>query len=203
MLSGGTDPASLISTFSNWTNSFWGMQGKFKRTLKKFPTTTLSKKNNLNPNFFIGSDFGGNCFYDTSCLRDDPSKWQPTSRAWRWQKCSELAYFQVAPSSRSLRSTIYENFDYVVSQCREIFGSSVLDTDKTNQYYGMWRAKGKGRGEARGQGGRASQYMKEGKEKGEEMHPTKILPSVFTLRLTLFRRSEHPRQQYFFFGLFG
>ena len=33
-------------------------------------------------------------------------RWQPTSRAWRWQKCYELAYFQVAPAVGSIRSQV-------------------------------------------------------------------------------------------------
>lgn len=72
-----SDPNSLMVTFANFTNSYWG------------------------------SSFGGNCFYDTTCLTYNQSQWQPTSRAWRWQKCSEMAYFQSAPSRNSLR---YYNF---------------------------------------------------------------------------------------------
>lgn len=71
-----SDPNSLMVTFANFTNTFWG------------------------------SSFGGNCFYDTTCLTYNQSQWQPTSRAWRWQKCSELAYFQSAPSQNSLRYSI-------------------------------------------------------------------------------------------------
>jgi hypothetical protein len=29
-----------------------------------------------------------------------------STRAWRWQKCFELAYFQVAPPTGSIRSTV-------------------------------------------------------------------------------------------------
>jgi hypothetical protein len=49
-------------------------------------------------NFTIGSygtAFGSNCFYDTSCLANDSSRWADV-RAWRWQKCHQLAYFQVS-----------------------------------------------------------------------------------------------------------
>lgn len=72
-------------------------------------------------NTFWGADFGSNCFYDTNCLRDDPSQWQPTSRAWRWQKCYELAYFQIAPATGSLRSQRL-TLSYALNQCQAIFG---------------------------------------------------------------------------------
>jgi len=101
-----SNPNSLMETFANFTNSFWG------------------------------KDFGGNCFYDTNCLKNTPSKWQPTSRAWRWQKCSELAYFQNAPMSNSLRSTKYVTMEYNSNQCKEIFGQVIPNTNAANQYYG-------------------------------------------------------------------
>jgi len=100
-----SDPNSLMSTFANYTNSFWG------------------------------SSFGGNCFYDTNCLMYNQSQWQPTSRAWRWQKCSEMAYFQNAPQTNSLRSTKYETIAYDLAQCNTIF-KMTPDTVETNLYYG-------------------------------------------------------------------
>lgn len=54
-------------------------------------------------NDHFGHDFGSDCFYDTFCLKQEEDRWQPTARAWRWQKCHELAYFQVAPSQGSIR----------------------------------------------------------------------------------------------------
>jgi len=101
-----TDPNSLMQSFANFTNTFWG------------------------------KDFGSNCFYDTNCLKNTPSKWQPTSRSWRWQKCSELAYFQNAPQSNSLRSTKYVTQEYNLNQCVQIFGSVIPNTDPVNLYYG-------------------------------------------------------------------
>eukprot|EP01138_Halocafeteria_seosinensis_P014312 gb/GECG01014612.1/.p1 GENE.gb/GECG01014612.1/~~gb/GECG01014612.1/.p1 ORF type:complete len:219 (+),score=8.47 gb/GECG01014612.1/:1-657(+) len=69
---------------------------------------------------FWGKDFAHNCFYDTRCLINNSTRWQPTSRAWRWQKCTELAYFQVAPQQNSLRPQAVD-FEYHIDQCKSIF----------------------------------------------------------------------------------
>jgi len=99
------DHEALIETYSNLTMKIWG------------------------------DDFPSMCFYDTQCLINDKDKWQPTSRGWRWQKCSQLAYFQSFPGSKSLRSN-YVSMDYVKKQCVSIFGNTILDTDDFNQKYG-------------------------------------------------------------------
>ena len=74
---------------------------------------------------FWGKAFARNCFYDTACLKDErrAAEWQPTSRAWRWQKCNELAYLQPAPGVAPLRSR-HLSLDSLVAQCREIFGEA-------------------------------------------------------------------------------
>ena len=45
-------------------------------------------------------------------------------RSWRWQKCSQLAYFQTAPKEASLRSQ-QVTLSYHLEQCRRIFGNEV------------------------------------------------------------------------------
>ncbi|RLO00473.1 hypothetical protein DYB28_002573, partial [Aphanomyces astaci] len=70
-----------------------------------------------------GHAFGFGCFYDTGCLKSNVDRW-PEGRSWRWQKCSQLAYFQVAPHAGSLRSSIV-NLDYHEQQCFDIFGDAV------------------------------------------------------------------------------
>ncbi|KAF0686724.1 Aste57867_21472 [Aphanomyces stellatus] len=70
-----------------------------------------------------GDAFGYGCFYDTGCLQTNVERW-PEGRSWRWQKCSQLAYFQVAPHKDSLRSAIV-NLDYHERQCQAIFGNAV------------------------------------------------------------------------------
>jgi len=82
-------------------------------------------------------------------------RWQPTSRAWRWQKCYQMAYLQTAPAVNSIRSQVRHrgmlretarfihshctllpcmnlidftqkvNLTYCVNQCHAIFGDAV------------------------------------------------------------------------------
>eukprot|EP01130_Rhizamoeba_saxonica_P000726 TRINITY_DN10659_c0_g1_i1.p1 TRINITY_DN10659_c0_g1~~TRINITY_DN10659_c0_g1_i1.p1 ORF type:complete len:464 (+),score=73.13 TRINITY_DN10659_c0_g1_i1:383-1774(+) len=83
-----------------------------------------------------GDDFGGSCFYDTNCLLSDREHWQPTSRAWRWQKCTQLAYFQSAPDNNTIRS-YHVDLEYMLGQCSTIFGSETIsNTDNFNNKYG-------------------------------------------------------------------
>lgn len=70
-----------------------------------------------------GPDFGRGCFYDTACLVNDRSRWADV-RSWRWQKCAQLAYFQVAPKTQSLRSSIVD-LRYHEEQCRAVFGDAI------------------------------------------------------------------------------
>ncbi|KAE9024294.1 hypothetical protein PR002_g11495 [Phytophthora rubi] len=70
-----------------------------------------------------GSSFGSECFYDTKCLAQDRSRWGD-GRSWRWQKCSQLAYFQIAPKEKSLRAAMVD-LDYHLKQCQTVFGDVV------------------------------------------------------------------------------
>ncbi|OQR97863.1 serine protease family S28 [Achlya hypogyna] len=83
-----------------------------------------------------GSAFGSGCFYDTQCLKNETSRWADV-RSWRWQKCYQLAYFQVtvasvsgltiaqvAPHRDSLRSSVVD-LGYHEKQCYDIFGDVV------------------------------------------------------------------------------
>eukprot|EP01130_Rhizamoeba_saxonica_P013485 TRINITY_DN5759_c0_g1_i1.p1 TRINITY_DN5759_c0_g1~~TRINITY_DN5759_c0_g1_i1.p1 ORF type:complete len:463 (-),score=67.25 TRINITY_DN5759_c0_g1_i1:26-1414(-) len=102
-----TDVNILIQTYANLTIKIWG------------------------------KDFGSSCFYDTNCLINNPNEWQPTNRAWRWQKCSELAYLQSAPSPNSLRSDSV-NLEYMNWQCVTVFGEDYVinSTSVFNEIYG-------------------------------------------------------------------
>ncbi|TMW64699.1 hypothetical protein Poli38472_011579 [Pythium oligandrum] len=92
-------------------------------------TQALEQKLSLTEEFanftieMYGKDFGSGCFYDTTCLINNPSKWADV-RSWRWQKCSQLAYFQVAPKTGSIRSSIVD-LDYHEKQCQAVFGDVV------------------------------------------------------------------------------
>ncbi|CAH0473836.1 unnamed protein product [Peronospora belbahrii] len=84
-----------------------------------------------------GSSFGSSCFYDTECLPYDHARWGD-GRSWRWQKCSQLAYFQVAPKEKSLRATMVD-LQYHLKQCHTIFGDAVnlsAGVEKITKLYG-------------------------------------------------------------------
>lgn len=91
--------------------------------------SAYEKKQSLTEQFanftitMYGSEFGSGCFYDTTCLIRDKSRWNDV-RSWRWQKCSQLAYFQVAPKENSLRSSIVD-LKYHEEQCKLVFGDVV------------------------------------------------------------------------------
>ena len=77
-------------------------------------------------NTHYGPDFAADCYYDSNCLRNTstsaPSQLGGSnSRAWRYQKCSELGYLQRAPDSGSLRSTAL-TIDALERQCDYVFG---------------------------------------------------------------------------------
>ncbi len=74
-------------------------------------------------NLYYGRQFGSSCFYDSRCA-GDVRRATLNERSWRWQKCSQLAYFQSAPAEDSLRST-QVTLEYHLEQCRRIFGDGV------------------------------------------------------------------------------
>ena len=116
-----------------------------------------------------GPSFVGGCFYDSECVRATASLIGSASlvantslvanggklassqlapatmaktdaRSWRWQKCSELAYLQSAPSAGALRSPRL-TFEALKAQCDRIFGdgtsaSLLVSNRKFNQEYG-------------------------------------------------------------------
>lgn len=86
-----------------------------------------------------GDSFGSDCFYDSNCLADSGSsdRWQPTARSWRWQKCFQLAYFQVAPEEGSLRSARVD-MQYHLDQCDKVFGAGTTDPEAATA---AWNAK--------------------------------------------------------------
>jgi len=73
-----------------------------------------------------GEGYAAGCFYDTECLRGEPSRWGENGRAWRWQKCSQVAYLQRAPAGDAaappLRSP-HLTLRSLERQCDRIFGA--------------------------------------------------------------------------------
>jgi hypothetical protein len=57
-------------------------------------------------------------------------------RQWWYQKCTEFAYFQIAPKVGSIRSQIV-NLEYHRVRCAAVFGQPLWpNTNATNEYYG-------------------------------------------------------------------
>merc|ERR1712196_482719 len=91
-------------------------------------------------NTFWGNDFGSGCFYDTQCLQGNGDG--TMARSWRWQKCLQMAYLQVAPPKGSIRSTTL-TLNVLLEQCKDIFGEKMLpSTDVVNEKYGGDEPKG-------------------------------------------------------------
>ena len=93
-----------------------------------------------------GDGFAGQCFYDTTCIANATATGKgglgtaTNARSWRWQKCSELAYLQSAPSKSSLRSSRL-TFAALLAQCDAAFGAGtstamLLRNKKFNTEYG-------------------------------------------------------------------
>jgi hypothetical protein len=79
-------------------------------------------------------NFGNNNGYRTS--QQQNIKPPNADRAWWWQTCTELAYFQTAPRINSIRSSSI-NLDWYKKKCEIIFGKTVWpNTNITNLYYG-------------------------------------------------------------------
>ncbi|KAK3156901.1 hypothetical protein QOZ80_2AG0113610 [Eleusine coracana subsp. coracana] len=76
--------------------------------------------------------------YDQESLKNTTPN-DSSSRLWWFQVCSEVAYFQVAPKTDSVRSARV-NTRYHLDLCRNVFGEGVYpDVFMTNLYYGGTR----------------------------------------------------------------
>ncbi|KAL8168026.1 hypothetical protein V2J09_009525 [Rumex salicifolius] len=65
-----------------------------------------------------------------------------SDRLWWFQVCTEVAYFQVAPSNDSIRSSKVDT-RYHLDLCKNVFGNAVYpDVDATNIYYGGTKIAG-------------------------------------------------------------
>ncbi|KAJ1294860.1 hypothetical protein BS78_01G178800 [Paspalum vaginatum] len=73
--------------------------------------------------------------YDQEYLKETTPD-DSSSRLWWFQVCSEVAYFQVAPKTDSVRSARI-NTKYHLDLCRNVYGEGVYpDVFMTNLYYG-------------------------------------------------------------------
>ena len=84
--------------------------------------------------YFMGTLGNSPSDYDSTLLAD-PVK-GGNGRSWWWQKCTELAYWQVAPAQNSIRSA-QVNEAYHRDLCFRVFGVTELPAvNETNNYYG-------------------------------------------------------------------
>ena len=94
-----------------------------------------------------GSSFSQGCFYDSECLKDYQNA-DVSSRSWRWQKCSQMAFLQSAPDATmlSMRSQLL-TLTALEDQCNYVFGSCPACTGGNGQLqdtYGRDRPDNKG-----------------------------------------------------------
>ncbi|KAK9129607.1 hypothetical protein Sjap_010094 [Stephania japonica] len=92
--------------------------------------------------YYLGS-FGANVqTYDQRQLKKTAVSEDSSDRLWWFQVCTEVAYFQVAPSNDSIRSSRVDT-RYHLDLCKNVFGEGIYpDVDATNIYYGGTRIAG-------------------------------------------------------------
>ncbi|KAK9285099.1 hypothetical protein L1049_024284 [Liquidambar formosana] len=80
--------------------------------------------------------------YNQQHLKDTAVSEESSDRLWWFQVCTEVAYFQVAPSNDSIRSSKVDT-RYHLDLCKNVFGQGVYpDVDATNIYYGGTKIAG-------------------------------------------------------------
>ncbi|CAK7334363.1 unnamed protein product [Dovyalis caffra] len=86
--------------------------------------------------YYVGS-FGVSIqTYDQKHLKDATLNENTGDRLWWFQVCTEVAYFQVAPSDDGIRSS-QVNTKYHLDLCKKVFGEGIYpEVDATNLYYG-------------------------------------------------------------------
>ncbi|KHN41677.1 Putative serine protease EDA2 [Glycine soja] len=92
--------------------------------------------------YYIGT-FGVNVqTYDQEYLKKTAINEDSSTRLWWFQVCTEVAFFQVAPSNDSIRSSEIDA-KYHMDLCKNIFGEGIFpDVDATNLYYGGTKIAG-------------------------------------------------------------
>ncbi|KAF7130131.1 hypothetical protein RHSIM_Rhsim10G0214200 [Rhododendron simsii] len=100
--------------------------------------------------YYLGS-FGVSVqTYNQQHLKNTVLNGDSSDRLWWFQVCTEVAYFQVAPSNDSVRSSkvdtrhvIIKMSRYHLDLCKNVFGEGIYpDVDGTNIYYGGKRIAG-------------------------------------------------------------
>ncbi|KAK7360156.1 hypothetical protein VNO77_02135 [Canavalia gladiata] len=80
--------------------------------------------------------------YDQEYLKKTAIDEDSSSRLWWFQVCTEVAYFQVAPSNDSIRSSKVDT-KYHLDLCKNVFGEGIFpEVGTTNLYYGGTKIAG-------------------------------------------------------------
>ncbi|KAE9614603.1 putative dipeptidyl-peptidase II [Lupinus albus] len=92
--------------------------------------------------YYLGT-FGVNIqTYDQKYLKNTAVSEDSSTRLWWFQVCTEVAYFQVAPSNDSIRSSKVDT-RYHLDLCKNVFGDGIFPAvDATNLYYGGTKIAG-------------------------------------------------------------
>ncbi|MBA0653460.1 hypothetical protein Goklo_020632 [Gossypium klotzschianum] len=92
--------------------------------------------------FYVGT-FGVSVeTYNQNHLKNTALNEGSSDRLWWFQVCTEVAYFQVAPSNDSIRSSKI-NTKYHLDLCKNVFGEGIYpEVDMTNIYYGGTKIAG-------------------------------------------------------------
>ncbi|KAK8270491.1 hypothetical protein V6Z12_D11G200400 [Gossypium hirsutum] len=92
--------------------------------------------------FYVGT-FGVSVeTYNQNHLKNTAVNEGSSDRLWWFQVCTEVAYFQVAPSNDSVRSSKI-NTKYHLDLCKNVFGEGIYpEVDMTNIYYGGTKIAG-------------------------------------------------------------
>ncbi|KAB2004398.1 hypothetical protein ES319_D11G195300v1 [Gossypium barbadense] len=86
--------------------------------------------------YFIGTFCVSVETYNQKHLKNTAVKEGSSDRLWWFQVCTEVAYFQVAPSNDTVRSSKIDT-KYHLDLCKNVFGEGIYpEVDVTNIYYG-------------------------------------------------------------------
>ncbi|XP_030530962.1 probable serine protease EDA2 isoform X1 [Rhodamnia argentea] len=91
---------------------------------------------------YVKDNFAESVHYSQNRLKNTAITEDSSDRLWWFQVCTEVAYFQVAPTNDSVRSSKVDT-RYHLDLCKNVFGQGIYpDVDATNLYYGGTRIAG-------------------------------------------------------------
>lgn len=92
--------------------------------------------------YYLGTFGSSVASYTQEFLKNTSISEDSSNRLWWFQVCTEVAYFQVAPSNDSMRSSLI-NTRYHLDVCKNVFGDGIYpQVSSTNLYYGGTKIAG-------------------------------------------------------------